>query len=73
MLKPPMNCDRAVFAFTIVPASYTLVARGTRTSPVSWSTRTSTKCAPNACMEWVSACGDGPSTPPSTVTPSGGT
>ena len=52
---PPISCERAVRGLTIRPAANTPSSRGTRSSPVSMSTRTSTNCAPNACAESRSA------------------
>ena len=45
---PPMSWLRAVVGFTTRPAANTPSIRFSRTSPVSASTRTSTKCAPYA-------------------------
>ena len=47
---PPMNCERAVLALMIRPVANTPSARGTRTSPVSTSTRASTNWAPKPCL-----------------------
>jgi hypothetical protein len=43
---PPRSCEAAVLALITRPTSNTLSHRDTRISPVSWSTRTSQKCAP---------------------------
>ena len=48
IVMPPMSCERAVRGLTIRPAANTPSMRGTRTSPVSASTRTSANWAPNA-------------------------
>ena len=50
---PPMSCERAVFGLMIRPAANTPSSRGTRTSPVSASTRTSANWAPKA---WRASC-----------------
>ena len=50
---PPMNCERAVFGLMMRPAAKTPSMRGTRTSPVSTSTRTSANWAPKA---WRAIC-----------------
>jgi hypothetical protein len=47
---PPMNWLRAVRGLMMRPAAYMPNSRDTRTSPVSASTRTSAKWAPNACL-----------------------
>ena len=48
MVMPPMSCERAVSGLTMRPAANTPSIRGTRTSPVSASTRTSANWAPKA-------------------------
>ena len=48
MVIPPMNCERAVLGLRMRPAANTPVSLGTRTSPVSASTRTSANWAPKA-------------------------
>ena len=49
---PPINWLCAVFAFMTRPPSNAPTKRLTRISPRSASTRTSTNCAPNACMAY---------------------
>ena len=65
MVIPPISCDRAGAGLTMRPAAKTPSSRGTRTSPVSASTRASTNWAPKAYRAWrgsapmsaaVSAC-----------------
>src|SRR6266700_564265 len=40
IVMPPRNCERAVFAFMMLPAAKTPSRRGTRTPPLSRLTRT---------------------------------
>ena len=69
---PPSSCERPVFALIMRPTANTPSMRGTRTSPVSASTRTSANCAPNACIEKFFASGFSP-TSPCASSPSAGT
>ena len=50
---PPSSCERAVRGLMIRPAEKTPSSRGTRTSPVSASTRASANCAPKECSAYV--------------------
>jgi hypothetical protein len=50
MVIPPISCDLACAGLTMRPAANTPSSRGTRTSPVSASTRTSANWAPKAYL-----------------------
>ena len=58
-MMPPRYWLRAVLALRMRPAANALTMRCTRTTGMSWSTLTSTKCAPNACDEYVSSACSG--------------
>ena len=70
---PPMNCERAVVGLMIRPAANTPSSRGTRTSPVSASTRTSANWAPKAWRASRSVGLDRPRPCRRRLEPSGGT
>ena len=52
IVMPPRHWLDAVFGLMILPQSKTPKKRETRTSPVSWSTRTSQNCAPYEPIEY---------------------
>ena len=55
MVIPPISCDLACTGLMMRPAANTPSSRGTRTSPVSASTRTSANWAPKAYLARLAA------------------